>query len=812
MRVLDHHKKRSRRPTRSLTGITKNGVSARTPQENLVTPPPRSTRLRDQLIEKFHQQDAELVFDVRSIRRKLNYRENLDQRPRKLLKREAIDCRCYFAVWDNRQGHRQLEPILKRSEVCLVTPADTASDAHAVDIDLEGPFRVPAREFFVPLVDKNGHVARWAIGDKYLLEIKIIPCHTSELWPPIPILSKSEDSLMRDFGKRNDLAFIEGMLISNYTNLPHAPPDDVPLNIAFDQGGRTFKTKYGLEVNAEWTYPHAYDARIKKEEEIMASRREKEEKADALCLSIESGRNAKARRPRLSEPKLPSPFKPKVKVSYIWDIETQTPVPRDFRTVSLEGLQCPVCHTPESPSLKRLQFHFCNNHDKYKFSIESKEHDPSIKRLVSVTIRVEVAEIVRPRAANHVKDEREFSWERPERPFDIDAYVSGEQSWAGALPRRRTATTQSQPASTLTPTISIQSAAVLRRDTFRSSIDVPEIPLPVHKKFQIPKSKTRRKTSFYRSINHRATETGEKLSETDDDIDDDWLIKRQRDTIDDTKGLSRAEKEFRQRWNAHVISEGCPGARYTSDSLVRFVRRNAAWLRGDDHDLDMFAQFQDLATKLTERGVIDSRVLNDCSRMIRDRGDSWRKETTPTNKDVFGLVFEAASAARNDPSSSEEAEDLNLHKDIVEEAEGIKTVHDDNDRISEAARREKPNRTENAQHSEGNIEKATTTSTPDPQSTAAAPMPQSTTSEPKSQYSPANGFCGICNKYIDRPKRNAITCSYHVSLIQFFSFNAYFPRTVFPFSPYICPWEITQLVRWILHYDLVIHTPSRVAT
>jgi VEFS-Box of polycomb protein len=764
MRVLDHHARRCRRATRSLAGTSQIGVSTRTSQEKLVTPPPRSTRLRDQLVEKFHQQDAELIFNVSSIRRKLNYRENLNEQPRKRVKREAVECRCYLAVWDNRQGHRQLEPILKRSEDCIVTPADTASDAHAAVVELEGPFRIPAREFFVPILDKGGHVSKWAIGDNYLLEIKIIPCNTSELWPPIPILSKSEDSLMRGFVKRNDLAFTGGILISNYTNLPHAPSQGVPLNISFDQGGRTFKTKYGLEVNAEWTYPHVYDAKLKKEEDSIAGLWEDEEKKDPLCRSIDTRRNAKARKPRLKESELDPPSKPSVKVSYVWDTETKNLVSHEFRTMTIEGLYCPVCHIQESTSLKRLQFHFCNTHDKYKFTIESEGYDLENKTLERVIFRVEVADIVRPRAVNHAKDEREFSWQRPKRPFDIDAYVSGEQAWVGALPRRRTAATaaaaQAQQARVPVPTTFTQIVVGAWKNIFRPSAEVSEVPLPVRKKFQVPKAKTRKKTSFYRSINHRVTETGEMLSETDDEIDDAWLIKRHHDTIDETEGLTGAEKEFRQRWNGHIISEGCFSSRYISDSLVRFVRKNAAWLRGSDHEPDMFIQFQDLTAKLMERGVVDSGILNDCLRMIRDAVESVGERTAATNQDASGLSPNAATAAVNDSISMKEPD---LGEDIAEGSGETRITDDEKGKTSEAANRETSTRMDHIQHLEWKADTITAIPTHDSHSRPSASIPQSITSKLQLQPSPANGFCGTCNNFIDRPKRNAITCSYSVS-------------------------------------------------
>lgn len=762
MRVLDHHEKRSKAVACSSAVLRPCRASRQKSRTDPVTPPPRSTRLRDQLIEKFHQEDAELIFDVRSIRRKLNYKANLDERPRKRVKREAAECRCYFAVWDNREGHRQLEPILKRSEDCLVTPTDTASDVHAVEIELESPFRIPAGEFFVPIL-KDGQIIKWAIGDKYLLEIKIIPCNTSELWPPMPILSKSQESLARDLVNRKDLAFTEGMLISNYTNLPHAPPVGVPLDVAFDQGGRTFKTKYGLEISAEWTYPRYYEAKIKREEELLATRIEEEEKQDPLCRSIESRWIAKSRTLKPTKLDKHLPNEPNVKVSYIWDIETRKLVSREARTISLEGFHCPVCQIHEFPNVKRLQFHLFNNHDKYCFSIERQEQDPHTKIVKWVVFSVEVAEIIRPRATKHVKDEREFSWQRPERPFDLDAYLSGEQSWVGAASRRRmvaAAAALPQPLQVTTNSMTVQAAPVGGlKSTFRAADEVQEIPLPMRKKFKVPVAKTMKRTSFYRSINHRNMETGEMLSETDDDIDDAWLIKRHHDAVAEMDDLTEMEKSFRQRWNAHVLSEGSPSARYVSDSLIRFVRGNAAWLRGSNGVVGLYVHLQELASLLMERGLIDGRVLKDCLEIVQCRKDLGKEQIS---KDMIDGLDKSTQQAEAGSNNSAESQTSNLGEPPAHDPGGPAEREEEYQPEARTSSPRAPSET-------GYPEATTKTATGAPESAAEQRLvevlqPAPTSLEKKwVSKAVANGFCGVCNAYIHRPKRNAITCSNSVS-------------------------------------------------
>ena len=391
---------------------------------------------------------------------------------------------------------------------------------------------------------------------------------------------------------------------------------------------------------------------------------------------------------------------------------------------------------------------------------------------------------MRPRAADHITDERVFSWQRPERPFDIHDYVSGEHSWVGAPPRRRTAATaaQHQPPQVATLSTSIQAAGLTgRKSLFRSSTEVPQIPLPNRKKFRVPVAKTTKKTTFYRSVSHRAMDTGEILSETDDDVDDQWLIKRQHDSIADTEGLTEVEKRFRQKWNAHVLSEGCPSARYISDSLIRFVRGNVVWLAGSDEDVGMFVQFQQLTSVLMERGMIDAKVLRDCFQVIRDGKDVREKQTSEFTADVPGQLVKAATRAVDDPSGAQE---LNPHEKPLQYQEGLAGRENNASEGTEAASHQMCNESNHAGASHRGQKMATSTPDPGSQPRESQQTPMSTEAE-RTHHVTATDFCSVCNTHIRRPKRNALTCSTSVRLVQ----SSLCVPSASP-APPLRPWEL----------------------
>src|SRR5437763_1522685 len=87
---------------------------------------PDSKRLsvRKQLEGIYRQQGAELVLELKNIRKKLNFnynRPNDGEPDRKRIKRDVVRCQCHVAIWDNRDLFRSPDPVATRSQLCSVT-------------------------------------------------------------------------------------------------------------------------------------------------------------------------------------------------------------------------------------------------------------------------------------------------------------------------------------------------------------------------------------------------------------------------------------------------------------------------------------------------------------------------------------------------------------------------------------------------------------------------------------------------------------------------------------------------------------------
>ena len=108
------------------------------------------------------------------------------------------------------------------------------------------------------------------------------------------------------------------------------------------------------------------------------------------------------------------------------------------------------------------------------------------------------------------------------------------------------------------------------------------------------------------------------MSETDDEIEDDWFVQRHLEHLDITareEEWSEMKRELNRRWDEHRLDEKLEHPRYVSDSLVRFVRRHRDWLSRPDQELAI--AFEQLVSDLTRTRLINAQVQADVFNMIQ---------------------------------------------------------------------------------------------------------------------------------------------------------------------------------------------------
>jgi hypothetical protein len=567
-------------------------------------PDSKRSSVRKQLEGVYRQQGAELVLELKNIRKKLNFtsnRRNDGEPDRKRIKRDVVRCQCHVAIWDNREVFRSPDPVVNRSQLCSVTMQGGPEDCQSVDIEMDDAFRIKATEMHVPVKTKGGLQMAW--GDKYFLEVKIIPCEEADIWPPFKVLSKVEGTVTSVLGKRS-AATVQGALVSSYANLPQAPASNVPLSVSFVQDGLTLKTKFGLEVSSTWTITASNELKIKAEEKDWLQKAPFWTPTAEKTTSWANGAALTNGSQSVTRPK-------QVVVSYRLDVVGSTSRSREFREASLDGYSCVACRRREYQSLVDLLFHLSTCHLKYKYTVEEEDKSPLSGETHHITIKVDVADPEKKKPLKNAfkNPDTEIDWVAPKRPFDVDAYLNGDHTWTGHGHKKSV----KGPKPALNGASASTSAIPKRKVGFTPAEDVQEIPTPERKRFKIIPSRTRNNTSFFRSVSHRPMRLDESpLSESDDEMDDSWIREKHRERIYEQEDFDDVEKEFLAGWDSHVMAEHFPQGRYISDSLVRFVRKERIWLR-QSH---IWPELQKFIRELKELDVVDSKVVAGCFKIL----------------------------------------------------------------------------------------------------------------------------------------------------------------------------------------------------
>lgn len=553
--------------------------------------------------------NSELLIDLSSIRKKLNFKTNVldeGERSSKRQKRDAVRCKCHLTIWDNRTDATSTTPRAFTRN-CQVTATETASDGFFVDIELDSPFVIKNEDLMITYNTKDGLIT--GLIDRYFMEIKIIPCRANSRWPPMPILGKSDgDHFAHDL--RDDSGELQGAVVARYMHLPQAPDADVPLSVFFLHGGRTYRTKYGLSVVSKWmaagsnSQPtNGLDLDSFREPEKVAANaapKPRGETRQSLDINVATSKNTTKKSTASTTPIIPE-------VHYrfiVTSINTSSEAEVIRRSVA-KGYVCPICTMWRSTKLVNLEFHLATTHAKYKWAVHSPRQEPA--KRVAKPIIIECRSISPARKVEQKDSMFTFEWHAPHKPFDLPAYLGGNEKWLitekKPLPAPRKATDQKKQVTALLP-----------------ASQVPDFRTPQRKKYAAVNlhASPEQDQPVYTSVSHRPVSPSEEpRSETDDEIDNEWQIQQHLERLDiiaKREGWSIHERELRKRWDKHRMEEQLEHSRYLSNSLVRFVRKNRKWLiHGKDDLLEIFFDF---LQRLKERRLIDDDVIVDVNEMI----------------------------------------------------------------------------------------------------------------------------------------------------------------------------------------------------
>ncbi|MCJ1336457.1 hypothetical protein MMC09_001733 [Bachmanniomyces sp. S44760] len=514
-------------------------------------------------------------------------------------KRQKIDdyeVECCLTIWNSQFSKRQEGPDdIKQSTFCTMRILSFENEPANIEIETQDPFHID--EDRLSKISKHHKIST---EKHYMMQLQLIPVDPTRAWPPFELGLSHKNRL-----QHTAESCMKPQLVISWSKLPGLPEAGQALPIAaiYDGNPRAYKTKLRATVKTGWSNSrgplHRYSANHRQNNDTG--------------LRPE---NRMSLRQEGSPLQLPSPtsevepLKPEIKTRYAFKVSEYTSEPEVFL-----GYVCAFCQGSNFTYCDVFHFHLINNHDLFRFKLLTSFEmvDPG-QRKVSVDVTVTLASDYRERASNDVPDPRVMAWETSKKLFDVEAYLKGDDNW---LPEhtgkaRRPESPTSLGSHDPIPRGGDHTHVMAQPIKRRHAKDVPNLTKPDRKRHVVPIPPEG--VRFFRSTVKRPLKVGEEISESDDEMDESWLLQKHSDVIDSFSDNTAAENEFIRNYDTHMLKENLSSNLHLNDALVRFCRSNCEWLKSSR----MHVEFHKNAAKLILLGIIGPTLVRECTDIIEN--------------------------------------------------------------------------------------------------------------------------------------------------------------------------------------------------
>lgn len=593
-----------------------------------------------QLAKQDHDLNAVLKITLCNMRKKLNFKDHVSDgpRPSKRARPDTICCNVHLTIWDNsHSGQSNADPLYVQSRVCEIMKDDRedVGPGRYLELRLDRPFNIARRDIEVSF-EENGKL-KSRLATSYFLEFKFVPMREHSDWPPFKVLGKSDGDRQ---AKLDDLTKmkLQDSLIARQHGL--IPEPGKALTLFFFSEGVTWRTKYGLDMKAEWISPETASKDIEMQKDNVESwmldennrafgREVKRTQAESRAARKSAADINPITSPAISQPH---------RIRWVYDFRKPLPdgAKKKFREFYTIGLECYAC-SKTFQTLEDLLFHMERMHALFHYEFERYEEIGGIMTGSVIHISEPLLPELRVRNAEDFFRDKQFYWQAPRKALDISQHtLNNNKSWLGAQPQQRSKKNtagQRKKVGVEDPKTALRSA-----EGFLPFEFVPPFrPEGRRRKRQINLpliTKNPLQAAAYTSISHRpllANNADDQMSESDDEADDTFLVDRWLQELDlyaREQSWSDAKRRLYKRWGYHVFyREQTPHARFIGDTLIRFVRQERQWLlrRGarwerfpnrDELQLESIGAMQELMLELVARKIINQQVCNDVIVML----------------------------------------------------------------------------------------------------------------------------------------------------------------------------------------------------
>lgn len=531
---------------------------------------------------------------------------------------KPVRCRCELTICeksDNPSTELTSSTLYRSSELCTVT---YDSDESAT-IDMDDHFYIKASQLFV--LTSRGSIKNFAMAESYSAQIALEPIGTSEKWPPLLSDGESQGSKM----------WQDPLTVTLYCNLPPLPmTSGISQFDVFLQFGSTTneKSDLSLELNYGWN------------------------QAKSLLQPQLNGFDRQLARlptPTLDREQL-SCSKPTFNVLTIYhfrpsvdDKELQgyhgASNPRDRNSYPVPGYTCPLCIYRKFHNLSFLHLHLITFHDLLHFQVKSREQTQGLDNIIEIYVDLSKEQLT-ARASDHVPDHRIFRWQKPTTRFDLSAMLKGDWTWLNE--KKSAASIGNYRREPLQPNSGIK-APVRKINLY----DVQPLPKMKRRKYIVPEARNGVKgLVFVRNKSKRFVHPGEELSESDDDVDEEWLRMKHGETVEDFSDVVANERRFMVLWDRYLYEERPKGNIQIPPALVRFARDQGEVLRSSN----LLVEFWKHCLNLVQYRVIDAECLKTCMAIAKGKSPWSSAGTSKVGLGFAGPIsLESPSCSRSPP-------------------------------------------------------------------------------------------------------------------------------------------------------------------
>ncbi|KAK9458556.1 uncharacterized protein V1516DRAFT_133817 [Lipomyces oligophaga] len=443
-------------------------------------------------------------------------------------------------------------------------------------------------------------------------------------------------------------------LYADYTFSPlECPPAGYVAHLKFLKGGveRDAKigSEIGLEVDMGWSVPSSvHRTHTTKAEEEHEDKKVQEQVASKRTLSPEEDSDgARRQRTRMSDIRKSNRRESSSAARSVTPVSDREVLPAEspkvryhfaldgkFKTFTLSGFGCPWCDNRDYVTSDRLHFHFVTCHDLFSFRV-----DMRFPHLMDVYISL-TGDFVYERVTAKVPDMRLMQWMRPKRlKFRLSSFLRGDMTWLqrGAsllsmqMPTISSAVGDSQikgngggrVVAGLAQNRGLDDNLKLSLTPASNMYDVdtiPELPKRVRRIFPVPECEV----PLYTTKSKRRLEQDEEMSESEDEIDESWLVYKHEETIDDFEDVTENEKKFIKLWDRHIFQERPSSNKHLSDSLLRFCRTNRLILS----QKTLLTEFWKHCLNLVDSGIIEPACFYACMKYLQNVGQEGVESLT----------------------------------------------------------------------------------------------------------------------------------------------------------------------------------------